>query len=88
MGVQGGNSGREVIAIAIEQFETVVGRLARDKAFRVKYCQNPDTTLEAYLTPEEIHAIKTGDGHRLHLMGCGDKWEELTQALCGPQPID
>lgn len=88
MEVQGGNSGREVIAIAIEQFETVVGRLSRDKAFRVKYCQNPDTTLEAYLTPEEIHAIKTGDGHRLHLMGCGDKWEELTSALCGPQPID
>lgn len=77
-----------MIAIAIEQIETVIGRLTHDKAFRVKYCQDPDTALESYLTPEEIRAIKTGDGHTLHRMGCGDKWEELTSALCGPHPGD
>jgi hypothetical protein len=77
-----------VIAIATEQLETVVGRLTRDKAFRIKYCQDPDGTLESYLTPEEIRAIKTGDGHALHLLGCGDRWEELNAALCGPQPPD
>lgn len=79
---------REVSAIATVQFETVVDRLARDKAFRMKYCQDPDRTLESYLSPEEIRAIKTGDGHRLHVLGCGDKLEELHAALCGPQPVD
>jgi len=76
-----------VSTIAIEQIETVITRLTRDKAFRVKYCQDPDGTLDAYLTPEEIRAIKSGDGHSLSLMGC-DKWEELTSALCGPHPAD
>jgi hypothetical protein len=76
-----------VNAIAVEQIEAVIGRLAHDKAFRVKYCQDPDSTLEAYLTPEEIRAIKTGDGHRLTLMGC-EKWDELHAALCGSLPAD
>lgn len=75
-----------MITIATEQIETVIGRLTRDKAFRIKYCQDPDGTLGSYLNPEEIRAIKTGDGHRLELMGCGDHWEELTAALCGPHP--
>ncbi len=80
--------GQEVNAIATEQFETVVERLAGDTAFRVKYRQDPDGTLESYLTPEEIRAIKTGDGHSLHVMGCGHTVEDLTQALCGPHPAD
>lgn len=75
-------------AIATEQVETVIGRLTRDRAFRVKYCQDPDGTLDAYLTPEEIRAIKTGDGHRLEVLGCGDKWAEFTAALCGGHPSD
>ena len=74
-----------MITIAIEQIETVIQRLSADKAFRVKYCQDPDAALEAYLSPEEIRAIKTGDGHRLTELGCGEKWEELTATLCGPE---
>jgi hypothetical protein len=77
-----------VSAIAIEQLETVIARLSRDKAFRVKYCQDPDGTLEAYLTPEEIRAIKTGDGHLLALMGCSEHVENLTAAFAGPHPAD
>ena len=77
-----------MIAIATEQIETVIGRLTRDKAFRVKYCQDPDGTLEAYLTPEEIRAIKTGDGHSLAMMGCEQQIEHLTAAFCGPHPAD
>lgn len=76
----------EVIAIAIESFDVVIQRLSRDRAFRVKYCENPDSTLEGYFTPEEIRAIKTGDGHRLGELGAGDKWEGLLKALCGPHP--
>ena len=79
---------QEVIAIATQHFETVIGRLTRDKAFRMKYCQDPDGTLSAYLSPEEIRALKTGDGHRLGLLGAGDSWHELTAALCGPDPGD
>jgi hypothetical protein len=75
-----------VSTIATEQFETVVSRLVNDQAFRMEYCRNPDAALEAYLTPEEIRAIKTGDGHRLSELGCGDQWSQLTAALCGPDP--
>ena len=75
-------------AIAIEHIETVIGRLTRDRAFRVKYCQDPDGTLQAYLTPEEIQAIKTGDGHRLALMGCSEQVEGLTAAFAGPHAAD
>jgi len=77
-----------VIAIAIDQVETVIGRLSGDKAFRIKYCQDPDGTLESYLTPEEIRAIKTGDSHSLDQMGCGDKWVEFVSAFCGRHPAD
>ena len=77
---------REVITIAIEQVETVIERLSSDKAFRVKYCQDPDKTLESYLTPEEIHAIKTGDGHSFEVKGQGDAWRKITETLCGPDP--
>ena len=66
--------------------DLVIQRLSRDKAFRVKYCEDPDGTLEAYLSPEEIRAIKTGDGHMLTQLGCGERWEELTATLCGPHP--
>jgi hypothetical protein len=77
-----------VRAIAVEHIETVIGRLTHDKAFRVRYCQDPDATLQTYLSPEEIQAIKTGDGHRLALMGCAEKVEDLTAAFCGPHPAD
>jgi hypothetical protein len=77
-----------VIAIAIVQLETVIARLTRDRAFRVEYCQDPDGALQAYLTPEEIRAIKTGDGHRLALMGCSEHVEDLTAAFAGPHPAD
>lgn len=73
--------------IATEHVEAIIDRLSRDRAFRVKYCEDPDGTLESYLTPEEIRAIKTGDGHSLSLLG-GHKWEELTAAFCGPHPAD
>jgi hypothetical protein len=76
----------EVITIAIESFDTVIQRLSRDRAFRVKYCENPDATLEGYLSPEEIRAIKCGDGHRLAQLGAGEKWEDLLKVLCGPHP--
>jgi hypothetical protein len=65
----------------------VIDRLSRDRAFRVKYCQDPDGTLAAYLTPEEIHAIKTGDGHGVSLVN-GTSWSDLTAALCSGQPCD
>lgn len=78
--VRGGDS------IAVQHIEEVVDRLLEDRAFRMKYSQDPDTTLQAYLSPDEIHAIKTGDGHRLLEMGCGHKLEDLTEALCGPHP--
>lgn len=74
-----------MIAIATEQIETVIRRLATDKAFRMKYSQDPDGCLGAYLSPEEIQAIKTGDSHRLQQMGCGS-WDELITTLCGPNP--
>jgi hypothetical protein len=73
--------------MAVEQVESVIGRLTRDKAFRLKYCQDPDATLEAYLSPEEIQAIKTGDGHTLSSMGC-KKWDELLASLCMEVPSD
>ncbi len=76
----------EVIAIATPQIEAVIERLATDRAFRVKYCQDPEGTLEMYLTPDEIRAIKTGDGHRLGQLGCDESWDRLTAALCGPDP--
>lgn len=75
-----------MITIATPQIEAVIDRLASDKAFRVKYCQDPDGTLGAYhLTQEEIRAIKSGDNHLLELIDAG-KWDELISALCGPDP--
>jgi hypothetical protein len=76
----------EVTAIATPQIEAVIDRLARDKAFRVKYCQDPDSTLSAYhLSKDEIRCIKTGDDH-LRALVDENKWEELIQALCGSLP--
>lgn len=74
--------------MATEQVETVITRLTQDKAFRIKYCQDPDGTLESYLSPEAIQAIKTGDGHRLTGMGAGDSWEAFTLNLCMQSPSD
>lgn len=74
--------------IASEHIQAVIGRLTHDKAFRVKYCQDPDRALEMYLTPEEIQAVKTGDGHQLALMGCAERVEDLTAAFCGPHAAD
>jgi hypothetical protein len=75
-----------VSAIATPQIEAVVDRLTADKAFRVRYCQDPDSTLEAYhLTPEEIRAFKTGDDRLMELID-GNKWEDLIKTLCGPHP--
>jgi hypothetical protein len=73
-----------VIAIATQPIETVIKRLAADQDFHAKYCQDPDAALEAYLSPEEIRAIKTGDGHRLMALLDPQRWEELNAALCGP----
>lgn len=75
-----------MIAIATEQIETVVARLVNDKTFQMEYRRNPDAALEAYLTPDEIRAIKTGDGHLLSELGGGEQWPQLTAALCGPDP--
>jgi hypothetical protein len=76
----------EVTAIATPQIEAVIDRLATDKAFRVKYCQDPDSTLSAYhLSKDEIRCIKTGDDH-LRALVDENKWEELIQALCGSLP--
>lgn len=72
--------------MATPQIEAVIDRLAEDRAFRVKYCQDPDGTLGAYhLSSEEIRAIKTGD-HQLQTLIDGRKWETLVRALCGPDP--
>jgi hypothetical protein len=73
--------------VVVSSLEAVIGRLSRDRAFRVKYCQDPDGTLSSYLTPEEIRAIKTGDGHGLTRMD-PDFWSELTASLCADQPCD
>lgn len=75
-----------MIAIAIETIETVIDRLMQDKQFRLSYCQNPDKTLGAYLTPAEVHAIKTGDDSLLGQIGRSPRWQELTARLCGPDP--
>jgi hypothetical protein len=75
-----------VIAIAIEQIETVIDRLTKDKAFRAKYCRDPDGTLAEYLTPDEIHAIKTGNGELLGQLGKSARWQELSAGLCGADP--
>lgn len=75
-------------AIATDQIDTVIARLTRDTAFRIKYCQDPDRALESYLSPEEIRAIKTGDGHSLMRMGAGESWEAFTQGLCPQAPAD
>ena len=72
-----------MIVIVTQPIEIVIQRLAADKAFRMKYSQDPDGTLEAYLSPEEIRAVKTGDGHRLMLLLDGGQWEALNSALCG-----
>lgn len=75
-----------MITIAAEQIETVIQRLTQDKAFFVNYCQDPDSTLGSYLTPAEIRAIKTGDGHQFEVRGYGDTWQKITETLCGPNP--
>jgi hypothetical protein len=75
-----------VIAIAIDQVELVIDRLMKDKAFRRNYCQDPDGTLSAYLTPNEIHAIKSGDGRLLGHLGNSPRWQELSARLCGTDP--
>lgn len=64
----------------------MIERLATDRAFRVKYCQDPDGTLGAYhLDAEEVRAIKTGDDTLRPLIE-EEKWSELISALCGPFP--
>jgi hypothetical protein len=70
------------------QIETVLQRLCTDKAFRVKYNQDPDRALEAYLSPEEIRALKCGDGHLLQQLRTDCNWEDALAALCGPHPGD
>ncbi|HEX6506341.1 MAG TPA: hypothetical protein VF221_01800 [Chloroflexota bacterium] len=75
-----------MIAIAIQQIESVIMRLTKDASFRIKYCQDPDKALESYLSPEEIRAIKTGDGYALGSAADGARWQELTAALCGSDP--
>ena len=73
-------------AIATPQLEAVIDRLAHDQAFRLRYCEDPDSTLSDYhLSADEIQAIKTGDDGLARLVQ-GEKWEELIHALCGPLP--
>lgn len=74
--------------IAIEQIDTIIERLTNDRAFRAKYCQDPDGTLESHLTSAEIRAIKTGDGDALRRMGCGKSWDDFTASLCVQSPSD
>jgi hypothetical protein len=76
----------EVIAIAIEQVESMVDRLTKDQTFRRKYCQDPDGTLAEYLTPAEIRAIKTGDDQQLGHLSRSPRWRELSAGLCGVDP--
>jgi hypothetical protein len=78
--------GQEVIAIATQEIETVVQRLSADPEFRLRYSQDPDGALRSYLSPEQIQAIKTGDGHKLQQLGCGGQWDKLVATLCGPDP--
>jgi hypothetical protein len=73
--------------MAVEHIESVIGRLTRDAAFRLKYCEDPNAALQAYLTPAEIHAIKSGDGHTLSTMGC-KRWDELLASMCMEVPSD
>jgi hypothetical protein len=75
-----------VIAIAIAHIETVIERLTNDRAFRMKYCQDPDRTLRSYLSPAEIRAIKSGDSYLLGQFGTSVRWQQLTAALCGSDP--
>lgn len=76
-----------MIAIATPQIEAAIERLAADKAFRVKYCQNPDEALGAYhLSSDEIRAFKIGDD-RLQQMITEEKWEDLIKALCGSSVV-
>jgi hypothetical protein len=80
------HSEMEVTAIATPQIEAAIERLRTDEAFRVRYCQDPDSTLRAYhLTSREIRAIKTGDDY-LRLLVDENKWEDLIHALCGSLP--
>lgn len=73
--------------MAVNQITAVIDRLRHDTAFRVDYCADPDRALSAYhLNGDEVHALKTGDGLELELMGLGQKWDEFVQALCGPHP--
>jgi hypothetical protein len=73
--------------MAIEHVETVIGRLTNDRAFRLKYCEDPDAALQMYLSPEQIKAVKSGDGHTLSCMG-SDRWDELFASLCREVPAD
>lgn len=58
----------------------------KDRSFRQKYCQDPDGTLAAYLTPDEIQAIKSGDGWLLGQYGRSRRWQEWAAGLCGSDP--
>jgi hypothetical protein len=73
--------------MAVDQLETIIGRLAHDKAFRVKYCEDPDAALQAYLSPQEIKAIKSGDGHTRTGIRSG-RWDEMLASLCKEVPAD
>lgn len=77
----------EVGSMAVSQITAVIDRLQEDNAFRVDYRNDPDQALSPYLlSGDEVHALKSGDGHELELMGLGQKWDEFVQALCGPHP--
>jgi invasion protein IalB len=75
--------------MAVNPVSAVIDRLQADQSFRVEYCEDPDNALASYhLDSEDLHALKTGDGLRLELMGLGEKWSEFVAALCGPNPGD
>lgn len=71
------------------QLSAVVDRLQHDTSFRSQYCSDPDSALSAFsLTPDEVHALKTGDGLPAERVGCGQQWDSFVRTLCGPDPGD
>lgn len=73
--------------MAVGHISAVIDRLRDDQTFRVEYRTNPDSALSLYqLTGDELHALKSGDGFELELMGLGNKWDQFVETLCGPHP--
>lgn len=58
--------------------ESVVNKAMTDESFRKQLKENPDTALRGFdLTPEEIAALKTGDGSKLHDLGVDERISKM-----------